>query len=211
MHTLNFGTETEAAEYAFKCIADAYAAFVQRQSTKEDGAFRLLIAGGSVLELLDAMIATTTQEEAFQFPWKTAAEAKRVFVYFVDERFVDAATAVTDRNDAAFFRGRFFAASRIPQSNVFSAPTADAVPNLQAATEAYAAIIASVPAFDVALLGMGPDGHVASLFPMHAALRSTQETVAVCDAPKPPVCRVSLSVAAIRRRCSQLFFWVRGA
>lgn len=52
--------------------------------------------------------------------------------------------------------------------------------------------------FDIALLGMGEDGHTASLFPHNPALESTAFAVAVHHAPKPPPDRVSLSLATLR-------------
>ncbi len=56
-----------------------------------------------------------------------------------------------------------------------------------------------VPAFDVLLLGVGPDTHVASLFPEHPAAREAERTVVgVHGAPKPPPTRVSLTFPAIR-------------
>jgi 6-phosphogluconolactonase len=57
--------------------------------------------------------------------------------------------------------------------------------------------------FDIAVLGIGPDGHTASLFPNSPSLDATEPTVAVTDAPKPPPSRVSLSLptlAAARQR-----------
>ncbi|RCG26703.1 6-phosphogluconolactonase [Streptomyces diacarni] len=78
----------------------------------------------------------------------------------------------------------------------------------EAAAEAYATELAAaagpdatarVPAFDVLLLGVGPDTHVASLFPEHPALRETERTVVgVHGAPKPPPTRLSLTLPAIR-------------
>jgi 6-phosphogluconolactonase len=53
------------------------------------------------------------------------------------------------------------------------------------------------PALDVALLGVGEDGHVASLFPGHPALLETGWVSAVSDAPKPPPRRITLTLAAL--------------
>jgi 6-phosphogluconolactonase len=55
----------------------------------------------------------------------------------------------------------------------------------------------NVPVFDVLLLGMGPDGHVASLFPESPALYDDRAVIPVRGAPKPPPSRLSLSLAAI--------------
>lgn len=80
--------------------------------------------------------------------------------------------------------------------------------DVDAAAEAYAAELAkaagpenhgSVPVFDVLMLGVGPDTHVASLFPELPAVRETERTVVgVHGAPKPPPTRVSLTLPAIR-------------
>jgi 6-phosphogluconolactonase len=55
-----------------------------------------------------------------------------------------------------------------------------------------------VPSFDVLLLGIGPDAHVASLFPGLPALYDKRPVVAVRGAPKPPPTRLSLTLPAIR-------------
>lgn len=69
-----------------------------------------------------------------------------------------------------------------------------------AATPAGNAAPPAVPAFDLLLLGMGPDIHVASLFPGHAGLAATgAAAIAVHDSPKPPPTRVSLTFEAINQ------------
>ncbi|MER8000483.1 6-phosphogluconolactonase [Streptomyces sp. NPDC095613] len=80
--------------------------------------------------------------------------------------------------------------------------------DVEAAAAAYAAELAaaarpedhaSVPSFDVLMLGVGPDTHVASLFPELPGVRETERTVvAVHGAPKPPPLRISLTLPAIR-------------
>jgi 6-phosphogluconolactonase len=80
--------------------------------------------------------------------------------------------------------------------------------DVEAAASAYAAELAAaagpedhvgVPSFDVLMLGVGPDTHVASLFPEHPATRETARTVVgVHGAPKPPPTRISLTFPAIR-------------
>jgi 6-phosphogluconolactonase len=56
----------------------------------------------------------------------------------------------------------------------------------------------AVPAFDAVLLGVGPDGHCASLFPGHPGTRVTDTSViAVHDSPKPPPVRLSLTFPAL--------------
>jgi 6-phosphogluconolactonase len=78
----------------------------------------------------------------------------------------------------------------------------------EAAAEAYAALLASVarpedhgdvPAFDVCMLGVGEEGHVASVFPDSPAVHEKERTVvAVRNCPKPPPTRVSLTLASVR-------------
>jgi len=64
---------------------------------------------------------------------------------------------------------------------------------------AYQATIKAVDLFDIAFLGMGEDGHTASLFPGNAALAETASVVAVHDSPKPPADRISMSMPVLRQ------------
>lgn len=79
------------------------------------------------------------------------------------------------------------------------------------AAQIYAETLRAVGDFDLVLLGLGEDGHTASLFPDHewGATPGSSDTLAVIDAPKPPSQRVSLSAARLSH-ARQVRFWVCG-
>lgn len=79
------------------------------------------------------------------------------------------------------------------------------------ATRMYAETLQAVREFDLVLLGLGEDGHTASLFPDHewGVAPGSRDTLAVYDAPKPPPQRVSLSAARLSR-ARQVIFVVSG-
>lgn len=124
-----------------------------------------------------------------------------VHVWWGDERFVPAGHA--DRNEgqaqAALLRH-----IPLPEENIHRIGTAGDFETAEEAAVAYAAQIATqgpADGWDVALFGMGPDGHVASLFPGHPAFvaPSDADALAVHDSPKPPPTRVTMSLQAINR------------
>jgi 6-phosphogluconolactonase len=88
----------------------------------------------------------------------------------------------------------------IPAANVHRMPADDA--DLDRAAVAYErqlrAVLPHSPTFDLILLGVGPDGHVCSLFPGHAALNeATRLVVPITDSPKPPPSRLTLTLPAL--------------
>lgn len=143
--------------------------------------------------------------EAARNPLRDLVDWSDVHVWWGDERFVPADDG--DRN-AIQAREALLDALPLPVGNVHEMPAArpdDPTfgPDEAAAEHAselarHAPAGAATPTFDVVLLGMGPDMHVASLFPGHPA-RDTHgaATVGVHDSPKPPPSRVSLTFEAI--------------
>lgn len=141
-------------------------------------------------------------------PGRDAVDFSRLEVWWGDERFLpegDPERNVTQAREA------FLDQAPLDPARVHAMPPSDGPygSDVDAAAEAYAAELAAVaraedaasavPSFDVLLLGVGPDTHVASLFPGQPGVREAERpVVAVRDAPKPPPVRISLTLPAIR-------------
>lgn len=123
-----------------------------------------------------------------------------VHVWWGDERFV--AAGDPDRNEGQA-QEALLSHVPIPEDNIHRMGSADDFASAEDAAAAYCHEVADAgsPVWDVALFGMGPDGHVASLFPGHPVFCAddSAEAVAVNDSPKPPPTRVSLTVSSINR------------
>lgn len=151
---------------------------------------------------------------------RDAVDWTGVHVWWGDERFLPAGHP--DRNETQA-RAALLDALPLPPENVHAAPPAGpGLSDPHDAAVAYAAELArfagdaddagpAVPAFDVLMLGVGPDGHVASLFPGQAAVGVVDRTtVGVTDSPKPPPARVSLTLPAIEA-AQEVWLVVAGA
>ncbi|MET9904093.1 6-phosphogluconolactonase [Streptomyces sp. NPDC006446] len=140
-------------------------------------------------------------------PARDAVDWAHLDLWWGDERYLPEGDP--DRNDTQA-RAALLDAVPLDPARVHAMPASDGPygVDVEAAAEAYAAELAkaagpenhgSVPAFDVLMLGVGPDTHVASLFPELPAVRETERTVVgVHGAPKPPPTRISLTLPAIR-------------
>lgn len=124
----------------------------------------------------------------------------RVHIWWSDERFVPRGDP--DRNDTMAAQALLDVVA-VPVGNVHRMPSTDDYADVGQAAEAYTAEMAEFgdpcPAFCVSILGMGEDGHVASLFPEHPGLGETRPAFAVTDSPKPPPTRISMSFETINR------------
>ncbi len=171
----------------------------------------LVVTGGGILEQTMAALRT--------LPARDSVDWRRVSVWWGDERFVAADSA--DRNDRAAYAALLDALPLDP-ANVHRMPAAGAEfgDDAEAAADAYATELAAavleqhdgdVPHFDAVLLGIGPDGHCASLFPEHPGVYEEDAAViAVRNSPKSPPTRISLTFRGLEaanemvRRCGRV-------
>ncbi len=153
-------------------------------------------------------IATQVHRAVAAHPSAARLDWTRVDFWWGDERFVDGDSS--DRNALGARRDWL---DPVGATRVHEIPGSDQVATAEEAAAAYSATIRehAGDAFDVLMLGIGPDGHVASLFPGHPALRAEDAiAVAVHDSPKPPPDRVTLTFEALSRS-REVWFLVSGA
>jgi 6-phosphogluconolactonase len=160
----------------------------------------LVLTGGSVGVGLLAEIAGA--------PARDAVDWTKVDFWWGDERFLPAGDPGRNETQA---RAALLDQIRLDPERVHPMPASDGPDDVDVAAGRYAEELAAaarsqgtardvVPAFDVLLLGVGPDAHVASLFPEMAAVHETDRTVvAVHGSPKPPPLRISMTLPAIGR------------
>lgn len=127
-------------------------------------------------------------------------------VWWIDERFVPSTN--TDRNELQA-RDAWLDASKIPAFNIHPFPSSDAY-SIDSAAQAFSKEISDrKPEFDLILLGMGEDGHIASLFPGSIAESVGEWVVIERHSPKAPSERLSLSMKAINS-AKEIMFLVSG-
>ncbi|VAW75094.1 6-phosphogluconolactonase, eukaryotic type [hydrothermal vent metagenome] len=149
-----------------------------RRAIAARGRFSMVLAGGS------------TPERAYCLLKDSDTDWSRWFIWFGDERCLP--VDHPDRNSVMADRA-WLSHVQIPHEQIFSIP-AELGP--QKAAEIYESRLKSGTPFDLVLLGMGEDGHTASLFP-NRAYPKDHRVVAVFDAPKPPSERVSLNYSTL--------------
>lgn len=165
--------------------ADAVAAEAVRrivlcaqQAVRKRGVFRMVLAGGS------------TPQKAYRLLAASASDQRRWFLYYGDERCLPRDDP--ERNSFMVEKA-WLDGGQVPEEQVNTIP-AEAGP--EKAAGLYETTVRKAVPFDLVLLGMGEDGHTASLFPGHSH-DPGRLVVPVHDAPKPPPERVSLNYAAL--------------
>lgn len=170
----HFQSGSAAAAFVADAVTQAC-----KDAIAQRGVFHWVLAGGSTPELSYRLLRDA------DLPWHA------VHIWFGDERALPQGHA--DRNET-MARNALLDVVPIPAANIhsitFETSTADAATR-------YAKAVQAAETFDLVLLGMGEDGHTASLFPNNPALINNALAVPVYHSPKPPAERVSLSFSAL--------------
>lgn len=197
-------SRTEVVVYANTDLLAAAAAarlvtrLVDVQAAK--GYASLVLTGGST--------GIAVLEELRRSPARDAVDWASLDVYWGDERFVPADS--DERNEK---QAREALLDHVPTDpgrvHAMAASDGEFGDDPDAAAAAYAKALAEnarpedhgdVPTFDIMLLGLGPEGHTASIFPKSPAVYETQRSVvAVRNCPKPPPTRITMTLPTIRR------------
>jgi 6-phosphogluconolactonase len=188
----------EGPEALAGAVAERLAVALE-QAQAARGSAAVVLTGGGMGSAVLRSLQEAASRPASLLAWR------QLDVWWGDERFLPAGHP--DRNDAAA-RGALLGAVPLDPARVHPMPASDGEDgdDPDAAARRYAGELAAaaratgvpgpVPVLDVLLLGVGPDGHVASLFPGQQHPDGAT-VVPVRDAPKPPPTRISLSMATI--------------
>jgi 6-phosphogluconolactonase len=177
---------------------------IAKEAIERQGRFTVALSGGSTPKVLYNLLA----EE----PCRTALDWKKVYFFFGDER-----TVPPDHADSNYRMAHEALLSKIetPPDQIYRMRGEDEPGH---AAEAYCAILReffglrkggaapeNFPRFDLVLLGMGPDGHTASLFPNTAALEKRDVPATANYVPQQNTMRLTLTFPSINRAANVLF------
>ncbi|KAM7487512.1 hypothetical protein LguiB_024996 [Lonicera macranthoides] len=174
-----------------------YIAEISEACVKERGIFAIALSGGSLVDLMSKLC---------EAPYNKTVDWAKWYIFWVDERAVAKNHADSNYKLA---KDNFLSKLPIIPSHVHSIK--DSVSAEEAADEYEFVIrqlvksrivgvseVSDCPKFDLILLGLGPDGHVASLFPNHPVLEVKEEWVTfITDSPKPPPERITFTLPVI--------------
>ena len=178
---------------------------VGEEAVRTNGRFLIALSGGTTPETLYR--ALTSPAFADRFDWS------RTTFFFSDERCVP---PDDPRSNYALAKKILFTPLNIMPSQVYRMagesgdPRAAAFEYEQQLRLATKTSSSAQPSLDLVLLGLGEDGHTASLFPGASILRDRQRVIAATQSPKDPPNRMTMTLAAINR-ASVILFLVAGA
>jgi 6-phosphogluconolactonase len=162
------------------------------QAIKEKNVFCFALSGGKSPQRFFELLSS--EQKALSLAWD------KIHLFWVDERYVPQDSPDSNYKLAT---DTFLTKVPIPQENVHPMPTDLA--DLDSAARQYEKTIRSVfnikseklPKFDLIILGMGPDGHTASLFPNSKIRFDTKAIACAVSLPKPAISRITLTPAVI--------------
>uniref|UniRef100_A0A1D1ZGB8 Probable 6-phosphogluconolactonase n=1 Tax=Anthurium amnicola TaxID=1678845 RepID=A0A1D1ZGB8_9ARAE len=174
-----------------------YIALLSELSVKERGFFAIALSGGSLISLMGKLCET---------PYNKTVDWTKWHVFWADERVV-----AKNHEDSNYKLAKDGILSKVPILSIHVHSINDHLSAEEAAAE-YEFVLRQLvkarmvdvsestdcPKFDLILLGMGPDGHVASLFPGHPAIEQKGDWVTyLTDSPKPPPERITFTLPVI--------------
>jgi len=187
----------DAHAVALEAASDLFR-FVETK-LKSQTSVHIAVTGGTV------GIATLASAAEFDF---NSLDLSRLHIWWGDERYVNVSSS--DRN-AVQAANAWLRKINIPRENVHEFPSSESGLSVVAAASAYSEYFDAMNVtFDLMLMGVGPDGHIASLFPGHIEGESLASVVAEPDSPKPPSERLSFSYRVINE-AREIWFTVAGA
>ncbi|KAI3709443.1 hypothetical protein L2E82_39205 [Cichorium intybus] len=191
-------------------VAVALAAYISQQSTKhiaDHGSFSVVLSGGTLIDTLrNILLFVFNFRKLVEPPYLSSIDWSKWLIFFLDERVVPLDDP--DSNYKLAYDG-FLSKVPIPESNIY--PIKEGL-SLEESAEEYeqrlkdlvankklrTSSITGFAKFDLMLLGMGPDGHVASLFCWHFQRFEKEKWVTfITDSPKPPPKRITFTFPLI--------------
>jgi len=171
------------------------------ESVRSHGSFSIVLSGGNTPRTLYRLFSTRFRD---QIPWT------KMHIFWGDERYVPLADSQSNYRMA---RETLLDAVPCPAGNVHPMPTE--LPDPDVAAQEYEKTLRNYfsedwPRFDLVLLGLGEEGHTASLFPGSPALNENKRWVVAVKAPAKPPLRLTLTLPAITG-ASNIYFLITGS
>lgn len=195
-----FETTTQLGQAAAEHVA-----YLSEQAIAQRGRFTIAVSGGSLPRLLFPLLVSE--------PLRTKINWSKWYLFWADERCVP---LTNPKSNYRLTRDYLLDHVDIPPSQIVPIddslnPAAAAADYQTKLTQIFDPPPGQLPRFDAVLLGMGEDGHTASLFPGHALLHEDSAWVApIFDSPKPPPQRITLTLPVINQ-AQQVIFMAAGA
>jgi 6-phosphogluconolactonase len=195
MHTI---TNFDSAELLAEAAAN-YFVMLANENIEKNGKFTVALSGGNTPMALYKSLASPTFNN--QIDWK------KVFVFWGDERCVPLDSS---ENNAFNAKNDLLNKIKIPAKNIFIIPVEETPVNAAIYYEATIKIFFKTdkPIFDLILLGMGDDGHTASLFPFSTILQEKNKLVKEVFLADKNMWRVSFTAPLINQASHTLFLVV---